>query len=97
ALRPSPNILAHPAVDLVLCVMALGHRVLIIRNGWFEETRPPLLRTSPEPTGSRPKRRPEPRVAKRCAGRLGPRSAVYLGVWDAGVKLIGQPEVTRPP
>src|SRR5262249_38938972 len=29
--RPTPDVLAHPPVDLVLCLVALGHRVLVVR------------------------------------------------------------------
>ena len=33
ALRAAPDILAHTAVDLVLRLVALGHRVLILSSG----------------------------------------------------------------
>src|SRR3954454_10149613 len=41
ALRAAPDVLAHTAIDLVLRLTALGHRVLFQCSG-FEETRPPV-------------------------------------------------------
>ena len=50
ALRAAPDILAHTAIDLVFRLTALCHRVLFDRLR-FEETRPPVRREFPEPTG----------------------------------------------
>src|SRR6202166_1233435 len=55
ALRAAPDILAHTAIDLVFRLTALSHRVLFIRSLSFEETRPPVRREIPAPTGPAPK------------------------------------------
>src|ERR1700709_2862489 len=47
ALRAAPDILAHTAIDLVLRLTALSHRVLFVRSLSFEETRPPVHRELP--------------------------------------------------
>src|SRR5450759_2990326 len=46
ALRAAPDILAHPAIDLVFRLTALCHRVLFASLS-FEETRPPVRREFP--------------------------------------------------
>src|SRR3984885_14618234 len=73
ALRAAPDILAHTAIDLVFRLTALCHRVLFVTVG-FEETRPPVRRDFPVPTGPGPKLEDGPRVAKRIAGRKRPAS-----------------------
>src|SRR5207253_7015863 len=78
ALRAAPDILAHPAVDLVFRLTALCHRVLfdveVLRKrallcaGIFSRCRQVRLL----------KRRGGPRVAKRIAGRNRPASRGFL-------------------
>src|SRR6201999_4210481 len=46
ALRAAPDVLAHTAIDLVLRLTALSHRVLVVSLS-FEETRPPVRREFP--------------------------------------------------
>src|SRR5579871_3170383 len=54
ALRAAPDILPHTAIDLVLRLTALSHRVLF-NSIEFEETRPPVHRAWPGADRSTPK------------------------------------------
>src|SRR6185437_6464575 len=72
ALRAAPDVLAHAAVEFVLGFIALGHRVLLIKQG--EEPRPPLSRISRNRQVLRPKRK-ELRKTNKTAGRETPRGA----------------------
>ena len=53
ALGATPEVLAHTAVDLVLCTMALRHRVSRFLSVFIQDARPPLLRSGPKATRNR--------------------------------------------
>src|SRR5204862_4721795 len=82
ALRAAPDILAHTAVDLILRLVALGHRVLM-----FQVLRiaPSFVPDLPEPTGFAAKAQKslrklaKPRVAKHRAGRKAREMPVFRG------------------
>src|SRR6185295_10772436 len=78
ALRATPDILAHTAINLVFRLTALSHRVLFAVQE-FEETRPPVRREVPGADRPSPKALGGPRVAKRNAGRNRPASRRFLG------------------
>src|SRR3984893_13246972 len=62
ALGAAPHILAHAAIDLVLRLVALGHRVLgLVVMRIAPSSVPARFKSLPEPTGFLPKRRLEPR------------------------------------
>src|SRR6516164_4130412 len=90
ALGAAPHVLAHAAIDLVLRLVALGHRVLCSDVG-LRGSRPPLSRL-PGTDRSLPKRRPEPRVAKRKPAQTAGLCGGFLGGKRAGVKLRGSTE-----
>src|SRR5262249_33653927 len=86
-LGAAPDVLAHPPIDFVLRLVALGHRVLAVcvnpgalaRAAQVLRIAPSSVQgPSPEPTGLAPKRRPKPRVAQHRAGPSGPRSGRFL-------------------
>ena len=96
ALRAAPDILAHAAVDLVLRLVALGHRVLIVDQ--VLRIAPSFVPDLPEPTGFEPKRKS---VNGKTAGREtprgpnGPRDGRFLGAIGRGCQTPAVERASR--
>ncbi|OIQ65882.1 hypothetical protein GALL_525560 [mine drainage metagenome] len=77
ALRAAPDILAHTAIDLVFRLTALCHRVLFVKFE-FEETRPPVHRDFPVPTGPAPKHEGKDHGSRNASrAETGPRAGGF--------------------
>ncbi len=72
ALRAAPHVLAHAAIDLVLRLVALGHRVLIVQGLRIAPSSVPAFagtdRCCTEATGSTAGRETPPAQTARAAG-----------------------------
>src|SRR5262244_905083 len=74
ALRAAPHVLAHAAIDLVLRLVALGHRVLIAQGLRIAPSSVPAFagtdRCCTEATGSTAGRETPPAPNGPCGGRF---------------------------